>query len=214
MRALRLLVVFAAFSVAASAEPAAKTYEQLVAQAESGDPATDFTALRMAYAQSADYDGYGMASDGQRQAFIDAANAEDCPKAITFSEALLKADYTYPLVHLVRAVCFDKQGNAAHAQLEGAIFKGLTNSILASGDGKSTATAYVVVTMAEERFVLMHFDLDEKLQALVTEGGHNYDRIDGVNEKTGAKESLYFNVDAMFGSLTRKLGGAKQEQAN
>jgi hypothetical protein len=214
MLAAALVLAFVNGAGAQTAAAPARTYEQWVAMAEAGDPATDFTPLRMTYMQSPGYDGYGMKSESDRQELVRASNAQDCPKGLSSSEALLKIDYTYPLAHLIRANCFHKQGDIERAEREYAIFEGLKSSLMGSGDGKAPATAFVVVTMSEERFVLILLNLDEQMQALVMESGHNYDRIDAVDTTTGEKKSVYFNVDAMFGSLTRKFGGSQQEQEN
>jgi hypothetical protein len=201
-----LLAAMPAFA----AEPG-KTYEQWVAMAEAGDPGVDYTALRQAYVRSPAYDGYGSSWRDAKTEFIQAANKHDCSKAIAAADAIRKADYTYPLLHLTLANCYDSQGDAEHAKREEAVFEGLRDSLFKSGDGKSPDTAFVVVTMSEEYFVLIWRKLAPKGQALVHKGEHNYDRMEGVNTETGDTEELYFNVDALFGSLLRKFGGEKQE---
>ena len=190
---------------AARAEIPAPSYADLVAQAESGDPATDFTALRQAYAVSEGYDGYGA---GVEEPFHDmwmAFKAKDCAKAIAKSDEILKDDYTQSTVHFIRRDCFKQMGDQARADREESIARGLIHSLLSSGDGKSAATAYVVVTMEEERLVLSYLELNEERQALVNEGGHNYDLIEGKNEKTGEAGSAYFNVDALLAGTARML---------
>lgn len=193
--------------IPAAADPAPeKTFEQWVAMAEAGDPAVDYTALRQAYVRSPGYDGYGMSWADKRKAFAANGESRDCAKGLALSADILKIDYTYTVAHLLRSVCLRQQGDLAGSEREKFIFRGLLQSVLASGDGNSPKTALVVFTMAEERFVLSYFDLTEKMQALVVDGGHNFDRIDAVEAKTGKPKTLYFNVDAMFGSLSRQLG--------
>lgn len=206
---VRLAVLLAAGFVLclsfARAQTAPKPYADLVAQAESGDPATDYTALRNAYVVSGEYDGYSTKVHELYDVLWPAFQAKDCAKAIATSDEMLKIDYTLVTVHFIRSDCFKQMGDQARAGREDAIGKGLAHSLLSSGDGKSTATAYVVVTMAEERFVLGYLELKEEKQSLVNAGGHNFDLIEGTNTKTGEKASAFFNVDAMFGSLTRSL---------
>jgi hypothetical protein len=175
----------------------------LVAQAESGDPATDYAALRNAYAVSDGYDGYSLAIHEMYNVLWPAFQAKDCAKVIATSDQILKIDYTPVAVHFIRSDCFKQMGDQARADHEEAIGRGLARSLLGSGDGKSAATAYVVVTMAEERFVLSFLELNEERQSLVTGGGHNYDLIEGKNQKTGEKASAYFNVDALFAGMAR-----------
>jgi hypothetical protein len=202
-------VVLLAAMPAFAAEPE-KTYEQWVAMAESGDPGVDYTALRQAYVRSPGYDGYGAGWRDAKAEFIRAANKNDCAKAMAAADAIRKADYTYPLLHLTLANCYHAQGDVEHARREQAVFDGLRESLFKSGDGKSPDTAFVAVTMSEEYFVLIWRELDPKGQALIHQGTHNYDRMEGVNSR-GDTEVLYFNIDALFGSLLRTLGGDKQE---
>lgn len=193
--------------VPAAADPGPeKTFEQWVAMAEAGDPGVDFTALRQAYVRSPGYDGYGMGWRDDQMELIKAANVHDCAKLFTIADKIRKADYTYPLLHLMLANCYHGTGDSARGEREHAIFVGLRESLFKSGDGKSIDTAYVVITMAEERFILIMNRLQETGQALLNKNGHNFDRIEAVNSETGEKAEVYFNVDAMFGSLTRKLG--------
>lgn len=195
--------VLLAMLPAARAETPARTYEQWVAMAEAGNPAVDYTALRQAYTHSRGYDGYGASWSTVREAFVTAVNSRDCAKVIELSPQIQQADYTYPLLHVVRANCFHQMGETDNANRERDIFRGLSQSILSSGDGKTTATAYVVVTMAEERYVVAAQELEEHAQALVNAAGRNFDRIDGADTRTGENRTVYFNIDAFFGSLTR-----------
>lgn len=192
-----------------AAEPE-KTYEQWVAMAEAGESGVDYAALRLAYVRSPSYDGYGSGWQDAKSEFIQAASRRDCAKAFTAADAIRKSDYTYPLLHLTLANCYRDQGDAEHAKREQAVFDGLREALFKSGDGKSPASAFVVMTMSEEYFVLIWRKLNPQGQALVHEGEHNYDRMEGVNE-SGGTEVLYFNIDAMFGNLLRKFGGEKQE---
>ncbi len=102
---------------------------------------------------------------------------------------MLKVDYTYPLIHLIRSVCFRELGDSARAVREDAIYRSLTKSIMAGGDGKSPEAAFVVVLLTEERFVLMALDIDEKMQAMATKAGRNCDRIDGALGQTRRNRS-------------------------
>ena len=194
-------------AVPAQAQAAEKTYAELVAQAESGDLATDFTALRMAYVKSDGYDGYNNKYHDLYQPLWKAALAKDCNKVIAISDEALKSDYTLVSVHMARATCFKEMGDQARAEHEDAVGHGLAHSVFGSGDGKSTATAYIVITMDEEHLVEGNLHLDGDKQSLINEGGHSYDLIEGPNRDTHERIAVYFNVDAMFGSLMKIFGG-------
>lgn len=194
-----------AFTGATGQSAPAKSYADLVAQAESGDSATDYTALRTAYAASDGYDPYGMDLQADYHQLWPAFQAKDCAKVITVSDGMLKRDYTMATVHVLRADCFRAQGDASRGDREEAIARGLADSLRHTGDGKSVATAYVVVTMSEERFLLVAIGLHEARQSLINDKGHMYDLIEGPNDNPGGPKAAYFNVDALFAGMAREF---------
>jgi|ERR1700733_2278533 len=209
-RALCAIVFTAALAGSVNADPAAETnaatsFEAWVAKAEAGDPSTDYTALRQAYVLSKDYDPYMGSSETLFMDAWKAFEAKDCDTALAKSEEALKINYTIGALHMVRSDCFKQAGDKVRSERELAIGKGLTDSLLASGDGKSVETAYVVVTMGEERMALTFLDLPEQEQSLLNDKGHMFDAITGVNRKTGKEQTAYFNVDALFYGLSKGL---------
>jgi hypothetical protein len=74
-----------------------------------------------------------------------------------------------------------------------------------SGDGKSAATAWFTVNTSEEYFVIRILGLRPKSQALVTEGGHSFDKMTVIGEE-GTEASLWFNTDTDI-EMTRKALG-------
>ena len=78
------------------------------------------------------------------------------------------------------------------------VYDGLVQSILKSGDGKSPASAYVVISTDEEYAVLRALGIRSTQQALMGEKGEKIDRISGVNEKSNETVTLYFNVTRPF----------------
>jgi Domain of unknown function (DUF4919) len=189
-----------AFSLAASgAEP---SYDELVAKAQSDGIGVDYMALRLAYARSDNADVSGLSLESAIAPMLEAANGGDCAKAIDASDTVLKQNFINILAHLVRSACFNKMGELGRAAREDTIVQGLRDSIFASGDGKSEKTAFVVVTLDEERFVLSTKGLRESGQALLGGGGHSYDLLTGV-AKDGTSEQVYFQIDAMMASEDR-----------
>jgi len=189
--------------------PSAALYAKLVEKARNGDTDTNYTALRLSYVQS---DGYDPYSTRTRPLFEDtwqALNARDCPGAIAKSNELLRIDFTRIVVHALRSDCFGQLGDTANALRELAIGRGLAASLLASGDGKSPSTAYVVVTLNEETFVLREIGVKQEKQALVNDDGHEYDLISGI-DRAGQKASVYFEVSNLFAGLSREFGAAKE----
>jgi hypothetical protein len=183
-----------------AASPA--TYDALVAKAEADGLSVDYTALRTAFAASNRNDPLGFAMDQNIGQMMIAMNSGDCGKALESSEKVLKASFINILAHLVRSECLNKSGELARAAREDTIISGLRDSIFLSGDGDSKKTAFVVVTLDEERFVLLAKGFNETKQALIEDDGHSYDLIEGKS-KDGTARSVYFQIDAITAAEAR-----------
>jgi hypothetical protein len=201
--AIFLLPVLAAGMARAESAPGPTTYAELIAKAEAGE-AVDFTALRHAYPASP---GYAPYSDESRSLFIEsfqAFDAGDCTAATAKAKQSLAIDYTNFAAHGFLGDCLERAGDHAGALREEAMRKGFLDSLRGSGDGKSVETAYVIVTMAEERALLAINDVEEEQQALLTSNGHEFDQISGKG-KDGKVHTLFFDVTAPFEGLGRAL---------
>jgi hypothetical protein len=187
--------------------PSAALYARLVEKARNGDADTNYTALRLSYAQTDGYDPYSASTSALFEDTWHALKVQDCTTALAKSTELLKIDFTRIMIHAMRSDCFDRLGDKANASRELMIGRGLAASLLGSGDGKSQATAFIVVTLNEEGFVLRGLGVTQAGQSLVTQNGHEYDEIDGT-DKTGQKVSVFFEVSNLFAGLSRQLGSA------
>ena len=198
-----VLAIFLGLSVLIPSVAAApESYDALVAKAEADGLSVDYTVLRAAYAASDRDDPLGFAMDQNIGLMMKAMTAGDCDKALEISEKVLKASFINLLAHLVRSECLNKRGELARAAREDTIISGLRDSIFLSGDGSSAKTAFVVVTLDEERFVLSSKGLQETQQALIQNDGHSYDLIEGKS-KDGTTRSLYFQIDAITAAEVR-----------
>lgn len=197
-----LLLVVAPFGlISASAN---ESYEAMVARAKGGDVTIDFTALRDAYAASAHYQPEGGDYDQPRSAMIDAFNAKDCAKALAAADKVLDSIFIDISAHIVSGRCFEVGGDAPKAEFHRAIARGLVQSILASGDGKTPKTAYVVVAVSEEYDVLTALGLKLGVQSLVQDDGHSYDKMDATSV-SGAPVTLFFQIDRPMEWLSHSL---------
>ena len=195
---LCLCLVLQVSSTAATPE----SYETLVAKAQADGLSVDYTVLRAAYAASDRDDPLGFAVDQNLGLMIKAMTDGNCDRALESSEKVLRASFINILAHLVRSECLNKQGELARAAREDTIIAGLRDSIFLSGDGASAKTAFVVVTLDEERFVLSAKGLQETQQALIQDEGHSYDLIEGKS-KDGTMRSVYFQIDAITAAEAR-----------
>ncbi|MDY7540753.1 DUF4919 domain-containing protein [Undibacterium sp. RTI2.1] len=104
--------------------------------------------------------------------------------------------------HLYLATALQRKGQSAEMAAHFRWATGLMKSILDTGDGKSSRTAYEVISIAEEKQVVSYFRLRIASQSLETSPYR--DRIESVDQ-TGAKQIIYFNPDAYFKRLQKKL---------
>lgn len=187
----------------ASAAPPASSYEAMVASIRAGHTDADYLALRQAYAKSEDYDPYGTKLQTLVPEMLGAFGNKDCKTAMADAGKIGAIDYTDIDAHLVAALCFEDMGDKTQSAFERAVFSGLVDSIVKSGDGRTPATAYRVVTLAEEYTLLTLFKLDSKGQALIQQDGHSYDRFEVSADDTKDEGEIFFEIDPILASFER-----------
>jgi hypothetical protein len=178
-------------------------FAALVADAQNGK-AVDYAQLRDAYPYTSSWDPYGNRTDALMEQAVAAQKGGDCATTLEKLDQIIKYDFTIDGAHALRADCLGKDKGAT----ENAIADGLIHALMNSGDGASEKTAYVVVTMREERDVLANRHIQTKTRQTDIRGSdsHYYDRVDGVSLKKGLAETrtLYFDVSAFTaGRLSR-----------
>src|SRR5262249_25010257 len=152
-------------------------------------------ALRLSWTMTDHYEPYPGQSRDLMLAAFKALNEKDCKTAVEKAKASVKLNYAEFRAHAVLADCYERAGDKAGHDREQAIGRGLVAALLATGDGKSVATAYDVVFISEEGFVMALHDAAEEQQALINDKGHMVDQISGKSQKTGETVTLYFKVD-------------------
>ena len=85
----------------------------------------------------------------------------------------------------------------------------IRNAILSSGDGKSPTTAYWVLTINEEYYLLNYLDYECKEQALLPIGDKKYDELKTVGQK-GDLRSFFFDVSHFSRKDLKKEGRPAQ----
>jgi Domain of unknown function (DUF4919) len=179
-------------------------YDALLKRVRDGDKTVDFRELRMTYADSSGYSPYGGEDDAQKAMFA-AMNAEQWDEALKQSAKILEENYVDINAHIVADIANRKKGITDKADFHNFVAKGLINSIMSSGDGKSADKAFVVISTGEEYTLLNLLGLRATGQALINDKGHSYDKLTAVDPKTNEKYEFYFNIDKPFGWLGNSL---------
>ncbi|HEY6347942.1 MAG TPA: DUF4919 domain-containing protein [Candidatus Angelobacter sp.] len=172
-------------------------YAPLLERVKGGDFSIDFQQLRFSYMESPERHQAKDASK-QEQEMWQALNRKDYKNAAQNADAVLAGEFVNLDAHFVEYIAYREMQNEALSNFHHSVFTGLMKSILDSGDGQSTKTAYVVISTQEEYVLLNVRGLRPGKQSVLHEGGHNYDLLEATDSKTNQAVKLYFNVDIPF----------------
>lgn len=179
-------------------------YHQLLARLNAGDTTLDFTALRLSYAASPDYEPMPNIPDDLKSTLLAALQARDAAKATRMADSLVALEPLDAGAYILRAAARRAAGDSAGGRRDVAIAHGLIQSVLDSGDG-TQARPWVVIAVAEEYAVLRWKRLHVDRQGLVTCGAHPCDAMSVSGQSPGAPSEYYFDVSMSMGFLERVL---------
>ena len=122
-------------------------------------------------------------------------NAKDFARALKDADTVLASEYVNMDAHFVAYVANRELGNTDQSEFHRTVFRGLVDSIMHSGDGKSPKTAWVVITVDEEYVILRVLGFRPSQQSLLNQDGHAYDEMKVKNVDDNSDQTFYFNVD-------------------
>jgi hypothetical protein len=209
--ALLLLCLFVSSPAYCLTETEAKKiYDADTAKVKTGDLNFDWKEYRLAAAQGgAEYFDWHPT----RAKFARQMDAGDTNAALKSAQEIQHHNMAEPEGHLLALVVYQKLGDQKDAAFEHTVVKAYLDSILASGDGKSAKTAFVVVTVDEEYFylnIVMGVGLPAK-QSLVNKDGHSYDLLN-VKDQDGKEQEIWFNVDISMAKEAEMFGGKLEKK--
>lgn len=193
----------------AAQDPAARQaeFDAAVDRLRRADPAVDFTRLRTL---STELPGYEPYAEGDNNKDMNAAmGRSDFKEALRLARVDLDADYLDIDAQIVAMIASDKTGDTKSFEHHRWVVKSIYDSITGSGDGKTSATAYRVVTVREEYAALMILGLRRTKQALVHDGPHSFDVLTAVDPETKAETTIYFNIDPIIAHQTKLFSKEK-----
>jgi hypothetical protein len=130
--------------------------------------------------------------------------------ALKSANEIIDHNMAEPEGHLLALVAFQKLGQTEDASFQHKVVDAYVASILASGDGKSSKTAFFVVDVSEEYFylnIILGIGLPAS-QSLVTVDGHSFDMLK-IKDKDGKDQEVWFNVDTSMGTMRDAIAGKK-----
>jgi hypothetical protein len=184
------------------ADPEAK-YNAMVAAAKANPAATDWQALRFAYADRPSFSLFAV-DDGLKD-IHEAREVEDWPGILAAAGKVLDINYADGEAHLQLAVASAVLANFDDAKRERAIAMAIFRSMKLNGAGKSPEQAFVVISAAEEYELMRAGQFSVVNQSLVQEAGHAYDVLE-VTRPRGRNITFYFQIDRVIAAKARMAG--------
>ncbi len=170
-----------------------QAYQERLVAAKAKPTKADFTALRLAYAQTAAYNPYLGPEQGRNTTLFAALQGAQFDQAVEMAQQLLASNYVSLDGHYVAWQGYEASGNANRALHHRVFLNALLESISASGDGITTETAYRVISSQEMYAFLGLHGLEPRSQALLRAGHTTYNRVT-VIDNDGNRRDVYFDI--------------------
>jgi hypothetical protein len=191
---------------AAPPAPSPLAEEEPVSEAPGPVPkldAIDFTRLRVEYGDRDDFSEL-CESHGPWKRLFELARGERWQEALDVSLPFLDRCPVDIDARLIASMALSKLGRAAEFEEHRLWYKGLVDSVLASGDGRTPETAFVVISVPEEYAVLRALGLRSTQQRLLD------GRIDAFSvEGPRGSSTVHFNPAAHWRRMARAFGEAE-----
>jgi hypothetical protein len=206
--AAALLFLCISSSCFAMTKSEAKTiYDVDTKKVRSGDLIFDWKEFRLASVQGGTsyFDWHPV-----RAKFMAAMDKGDIKAALKSANEIMDHNMAEPEGHLLALVAFQKLGQTDDASFQHKVVHAYLHSILESGDGKSSQTAFFVVDEGEEYFylnIVLGIGLPSK-QSLIERDGHSYDMLN-IKDKDGKDQEVWFNVDTSMNAMHDAMSGKR-----
>ncbi len=183
----------------------ADKYCKYIEQLEVGNTAIDYQDFRFSFIESEQFIISNKKSkefDSLKSEMYAQMENSNYPEIIDITKKMLSIDYTSMLAHKILRQTYKIVGDTIRAEKYKAIQFGLLNSIVKKGDGQSCETAWPVIQISEEYFILEMIDAKLQKQSVNNKGGF----CDKMEVKVdGKKKTYYFEVSKVFEGY-KKLG--------
>jgi hypothetical protein len=118
-------------------------------------------------------------------------------------EVVLDYEFVHLGLHRAAEDAYRALGIQSKADFHKNVAEKLLKALMTSGDGLTPESAYRVLTIQEEYFIMDQMNYAVRGQALVSKKDRIYDVLYGEDKKTGKDVSLYFDISNFFGGCSR-----------
>lgn len=178
-------------------------YCTYIAQLEAGQTDIDYQDFRFSFIESKQFAVASARSsdfDSLKKEMYAQMEKSNYQEVIKITTQMLSIDYTSMLAHKILRQTYAIVGDTLHAAQYKAIQFGLLYSIVQQGDGKTCATAWPVIQIEEEYFILGVIDAKLQQQSISYDGGV-CDKMDVLVD--GIEKTYYFEVSKVFEGYTK-----------
>ena len=177
------------------------TYVQLL---ENGETDIDYQDFRFSFLESEQFviasKKSAELSDLTKRMYAEMEKS-NYGEVISITKQMLSIDYTNMLAHKILRQTYAILEDTENAQKYKTIQFGLLHSIIDSGDGKTCETAWTVIQISEEYFILNMLEAKVKMQSIYNKKGF-CDKIVALVE--GKKKTYYFEINKVFEGYKKK----------
>jgi hypothetical protein len=181
-------------------------YSKTVRKLESGQTDIDYRAFRESFLESKQFEVAAAKKeefDRLQQALSKLMAQSKFPEIVRTTKKLLSIDYTNMRAHKVLYQTYKILEDEAGRQKYHDIEIGLLTSIVRNGDGKSCKTAWPVIQIAEEYFILDMLGAKLDRQSIDNTGGF-CDKMEVSTDK--GKAVYYFGITKVFEGHAKLVG--------
>jgi Domain of unknown function (DUF4919) len=173
-------------------------YSQLVKKLEAGNTTINYAELRENFLESEQFKTANRQNSdlsSLRKAMHGLMNKSKPAEIIDVAKKILSIDYTDMEAHKILRQAYKILGDTANSTKHHDIEFGLLNSIIKKGDGKTCQTAWPVIQITEEYFILEMLGAKLRQQSLDNNGGL-CDKMEVQID--GRDKTYYFEVSKVF----------------
>lgn len=181
-------------------------YSAFVKQLEAGQTDINYKEFRESFIESEQFiiaSGKSMEYDSLENVMYEKMKIKDYQALIVVTKQMLSIDYTSMIAHKILRQTYGYIGDSLNAKKYKTIQFGLLNSIVKNGDGKTCATAWPVIQVKEEYFILQMVGANLQKQSIEYTGGI-CDKME-VKTEEGENKTYYFEITRVFEGY-KKLG--------
>ena len=152
----------------------------------------DFEKIRLSYTATESYTPYKVSPVPEIMSYMRNADYDACIKE---ANDFLVTDYVSLVTHFALRVCYSESGKQEKSAYHDYVVGGLIDSICASGDGKSSGSAFVVISTEELYGFLNLVGLQVTAQSLGSDENGAFDKMTVRESGKDEEFDLYFDIN-------------------